>query len=246
MPKRSRNFSSASPTPPARYSGWFLLVVVLFVTCLIVSNIIATKLVIFQGQVITAAIVIFPISYICGDVLTEVYGYRQARLAIWLGFLCNLIAVVAIWLGQQLPPAAFWDGQAAYERILGNTPRLLLASFLAYLVGELVNSFVLAKMKIATQGRWLWMRTIGSTIVGQGLDSLIFITVGFMGTIAPAAMLSAILTQWFAKTVYEAIATPLTYLVVNFLKQTEQLDVYDYETSFNPLGWLKSFPKTLD
>src|SRR6476646_4136416 len=208
MPKRSPNSSSASPVLPTRYSGWFLLVVVLFVTCLVVSNIIATKLVLIPGQVVTAAIVIFPISYICGDVLTEVYGYRQARLAIWLGFLCNLIAVIAIWLGQQLPPASFWDGQAAYERILGNTPRLLLASFLAYLVGEFVNSFVLAKMKVATQGPWLWMRTIGSTIVGQGLDSLIFVTVAFVGTIAPEAIVSTIISQWLIKTAYEAIATP--------------------------------------
>lgn len=245
MPKRFRN-SSAASAPPTRYSGWFLLVVALFVTCLIVSNIIGTKLAMFQGQVVTAAIVIFPISYICGDVLTEVYGYRQARLAIWLGFLCNLLAVIAIWVGQQIPAAPFWDGQAAYERILGNTPRLLLASFLAYLVGELVNSFVLAKMKIATQGRWLWMRTIGSTIVGQGLDSLIFVVVAFLGTIAPTAMLSTIVTQWLLKTVYEAIATPLTYVVVNFLKRTEQLDVYDYDTSFNPLDWSESSQETLD
>ncbi|MEP0871207.1 queuosine precursor transporter [Trichocoleus desertorum AS-A10] len=246
MPKRSRNSSSASPTPSARYSGWFLLVVVLFVTCLIVSNIVATKLVTLQGQVVTAAIVIFPISYICGDVLTEVYGYRQARLAIWLGFLCNLIAVLAIWLGQQLPPAPFWDGQAAYERILGNTPRLLLASFLAYLVGEFVNSFVLAKLKVATQGRWLWMRTIGSTIVGQGLDSLIFVTVAFVGTIAASQMVSAIVTQWLIKTAYEAIATPLTYIVVNFLKQTEHIDVYDYDTSFNPIAWSETSEQKLD
>ena len=135
------------------------------------------------GLVLPAAIVIFPISYIFGDVLTEVYGYRQARRVIWLGFGCNLIAVVAIWLGQVLPAASFWDGQAAYERILGYTPRLLIASFLAYLVGEFANSFVLAKMKIVTNGRWLWTRTIGSTLVGQGLDSLVFITLAFVGTI---------------------------------------------------------------
>ena len=220
--------------PTARYSVWFLLVVVVFVTCLIVANIIAVKLVMVGGQVLTAAIVIFPISYICGDVLTEVYGYRQARLAIWLGFLCNLITVLAIWLAQQLPAAPFWHGQAAYDTILGYAPRLLLASFLAYLVGEFTNSFVLAKMKIATRGRWLWTRTIGSTILGQGIDSLIFMTVGFLGTIPVAGLLSAIATQWIAKSAYEAIATPLTYLVVNFLKRVEKVDVYDYDTSFKP------------
>jgi queuosine precursor transporter len=159
-----------------RYSHWFLLVTSIFITCLITSNIIAVKLVNIFGLILPAAILIFPISYIFGDVLTEVYGYRQARQVIWLGFFCNLIAVVAIWLGQILPAASFWDGQAAYERILGYTPRLLGASFLAYLVGEFANSFVLAKMKIATNGRWLWARTIGSTLVGQGLDSLVFMT----------------------------------------------------------------------
>jgi len=123
----------------------------------------------------------------------------------------------------------------AYKRILGYTPRILVASFLAYLVGEFSNSFVLAKMKIATNGRWLWSRTIGSTLVGQGLDSVVFITLAFVGTIPLAALLSAIITQWLAKSVYEAAVTPITYKVVNFLKRHEGLDVYDYDTQFNPL-----------
>ncbi len=217
------------------YSKWFVLVTAIFITCLITANITAVKLVGVFGLVLPAAVIIFPISYIFGDVLTEVYGYHQARRVIWLGFICNLIAVVAIWVGQVLPAASFWDGQAAYERILGYTPRLLVASFLAYLVGEFANSFVLAKMKIATSGRWLWMRTIGSTLVGQGLDSLVFITLAFVGTIPPSGLASAILTQWLAKSVYEAAVTPLTYGVVNFLKRQEGLDVYDHETRFNPL-----------
>jgi uncharacterized integral membrane protein (TIGR00697 family) len=154
------------------YSQWFVIVVAIFVTCLITANITAVKLIDVLGVVLPAGVIIFPISYIAGDVLTEVYGFRQARRVIWLGFFCNLIAVLAIWLGGLLPAAAFWDGQGAYERILGYTPRLLTASFLAYLVGEFVNSIVLAKMKVATNGRWLWSRTIGSTLVGQGLDSL--------------------------------------------------------------------------
>jgi len=192
------------------------------------------KLVGVFGLILPAAVIIFPISYIFGDVLTEVYGYRQTRRVIWLGFVCNLIAVVAIWAGQALPAASFWDGQAAYERILGYTPRLLVASFLAYLVGEFANSFVLAKMKITTSGRWLWTRTIGSTLVGQGLDSLVFITLAFVGTIPLAGLTSAIVTQWLAKSVYEAAVTPLTYGVVNFLKRQEGLDVYDRDTRFNP------------
>jgi uncharacterized integral membrane protein (TIGR00697 family) len=220
----------------ARYSSYFVLVTAIFITSLVTANITAVKLVGVFGFVLPAAIVIFPLSYLFGDVLTEVYGYGQARLVIWLGFFCNLIAVIAIWLGQVLPAASFWDGQAAYERILGYTPRLLLASFLAYLVGEFANSFVLAKMKIATRGRWLWTRTIGSTLVGQGLDSLVFITLAFAGTIPLAGLASAVVTQWLAKSVYEAAATPLTYWVVNFLKRKEGMDVYDYDTNFNPLA----------
>jgi len=218
------------------HSRWFVLVVAVFITCLITANITAVKLVGVFGLVLPAAIIIFPISYIFGDVLTEVYGYREARRVIWLGFFCNLVTVAAIWVGQVLPAASFWDGQAAYQRILGYTPRLLVASFLAYLVGEFANSFVLAKMKIATNGRWLWTRTVGSTLVGQGLDSLVFITLAFMGTIPVGGLGSAIVTQWLAKSVYEAAATPLTYKVVSFLKGREGLDVYDYDTRFNPLS----------
>lgn len=218
-----------------KISFYFVFIVAIFITCLITANIIAVKLISVYGMLLPAAVIIFPISYIVGDVLTEVYGYRQARRVIWLGFFCNLILVVAIWIGGMLPAASFWDGQPAYERILGYTPRLLVASFLAYLVGEFANSFVLAKMKIATSGRWLWTRTIGSTLVGQGLDSLVFITLAFVGTIPLEALGIAIVTQWLVKSAYEAAATPLTYAVVNFLKRREGLDVYDYDTRFNPL-----------
>ena len=217
------------------YSIWFVFITAIFVTYLVTANIVAVKLISVFGLVLPAAVVIFPISYIVGDVLTEVYGYRQARRVIWLGFACNLVAVAAIRLGQVLPAASFWDGQEAYERILGYTPRLLTASFLAYLTGEFANSFLLAKMKIATKGRWLWARTIGSTLVGEGLDSLVFITLAFGGTIPVGGLVSAIVTQWLAKSVYEAAVTPLTYGVVSFLKQKERLDVYDHETRFNPL-----------
>jgi hypothetical protein len=217
------------------YSVWFVFVVAIFITCLITANIAAVKLVEIVGFVLPAGTIIFPISYIFGDVLTEVYGYRQARRVIWLGFFCNFIVVVTIWIGQVLPAAPFWDGQRAYERILGYTPRLLVASFLAYLVGEFANSFVLAKMKIATRGRWLWTRTIGSTLVGQGLDSSVFMTLAFVGTIPMEALGSAILTQWLVKSAYEAVVTPFTYIVVNFLKRKEGLDVFDYGTRFNPL-----------
>jgi len=221
------------PFSGERASPWFVIVVAVFITCLITANITAVKLISLFG--LPAAIIIFPISYIIGDVLTEVYGYRQARRVIWLGFFCNLIAVVAIWVGQMLPPASFWDGQASYERILGYAPRLLMASFLAYLVGEFTNAFVLAKMKIATKGRWLWLRTIGSTLIGQGLDSSIFMTLAFVGTIPLNVLYTAVVVQWLAKSVYEAVVTPLTYVVVAFLKRKERVDVYDHDTKFNPL-----------
>lgn len=218
-----------------RFSPLFVVVTALFVTCLITANIIAVKLISIATLVLPAAIVIFPISYIFGDILTEVYGYRQARRVIWLGFLCNLIAVVAIWIGQILPAAPFWDAQGAYERILGYTPRLLVASFAAYLVGEFANSFVLAKMKIKTRGRWLWTRTIGSTFVGQGLDSFVFIVIAFIATIPAFSLARLVITHWLVKTAYEALATPFTYVVVDFLKRKEGIDTYDYDTDFNPI-----------
>lgn len=217
-----------------RLTPTFMVVAALFVTCLITANIIAVKLVDIFGHILTAGIIIFPLSYIIGDILTEVYGYRQARAVIWLGFLCNLVAVAAIWAAGLMVPASFWGGQEAYDDILGYTPRLLMSSFAAYLVGELANSTILAKMKIWTQGKWLWSRTITSTIVGQGLDSVVFISLAFGGT--DVALVRLVLTQWTAKVIYEAAATPLTYLVVGWIKRREGLDHYDYDTSFNPIA----------
>jgi len=227
---------SGSTSEAGGYSIWFVLVTAGFITCLITANITGVKLVELRGWVVPAGIVVFPISYIFGDVLTEVYGYAQARRVIWLGFFCNVLTVVAIWIGQVLPPAPFWDGQAAYERILGYTPRLLIASFLAYLFGEFTNAYVLARMKVLTRGRWLWMRTIGSTLVGQAVDSLLFLTLAFAGTIPTTALLRAFLTQWLAKSLYEAAATPATYAIVAFLKREEGVDVYDHTARFTPFS----------
>ncbi len=218
-----------------RYTSWFVVVVAVFVTTLITANITAVKLVGIFGLVLPAGVVLFPVSYIVGDVLTEVYGYSAARRVIWLGFLCNLLAVAAIWAGGVLPAAPVWHAQGAYERILGYTPRLLGASFLAYLVGEFANSFVMARMKVLTEGRWLWSRTISSTVVGEGFDSLIFVSVAFAATIPAHALVAAIVSQWFFKSAYEIVATPLTYLIVGYLKRIEGLDVYDRDTRFNPL-----------
>ena len=221
------------------YSQWFVLISGVFITCLITANIISVKMVDIFGLILPAGIIIFPISYIVGDVLTEVYGYAQARKVIWLGFFCNFVVVITIWFAKIIPPAPFWEGQAAYECILGYTPRILAASFLAYLIGEFVNAFIMAKMKIATKGRWLWTRTICSTLVGQGLDSLVFITLAFTGIIPIKVLALAIITQWIVKSLYEALATPLTYALTGFLKKYEDIDIYDYNTRFNPLSTMK-------
>jgi queuosine precursor transporter len=210
-----------------RYSHRFVILAAFFVTALVVSNIIAVKLVEVSGRVFPAGLVIFPLAYLLGDVLTEVYGIRAARRVIWLGFACNLLALGAIQAAIHLPAADFWtENQSAYEDILGTTWRLFLASLAAYLVGELANAYVLAYLKGATHGRFLCVRTIGSTIVGEGLDSLIFITIAFAGT--GASLANPIVTTWLIKVGWETLATPLTYALVGYLKRTEGLDVYDF------------------
>lgn len=220
----------------SRFSSYFLAVTAFFVTSLVVSNVIAVKLVLVQGLVLPAAVILFPVSYILGDVLTEVYGYGAARRVIWLGFLCNFLAVIAIWLAGLLPAAPFWSDQGAYDRILGITPRLLLASFVAYLIGEFANAMIMSKLKVAMQGRHLWVRTIGSTLVGEGLDSAVFITIAFFDVMPPGVLAGAIVTQWLVKSAYEALATPLTYWIVNSLKRREGIDVYDRQATLNPFS----------
>lgn len=211
-----------------------VIVIAIFITCLITANIIAVKVISLGSFILPAAIFVFPVSYIFGDILTEVYGYRVARRVIWLGFACNLLFVFFAWIGQILPPASFWQGQEAYENILGYTPRLLAASFAGYLVGEFINSFVLARMKILTRGRWLWSRTIGSTVLGQGLDTALFITIAYIGTPTFAPIL--IFNHWVSKVGIEVVFTPATYAIVNWLKRKEGIDTFDYKTRFNPFS----------
>ena len=218
-----------------KLSHRFLIVVALFITCLLTANIIIVKQISAGPFILPAAIIIFPISYIISDILTEVYGYSVARRVIWLGFICNVIMVAGIWIAGLLPAANTFTAQSAYNQILGNTPRFLLASFLAYLAGEFSNSYVLSKMKIATKGKWLWSRTIGSTVVGQAIDTVIVLSIGFIGVLPVSTLLIMILSHWFVKVSYEIIATPVTYLAVNYLKKKEGMDVYDYTTNFNPV-----------
>ena len=235
-----------NPTQEKRSYRYFNFITALFVTILVISNIIAVKLVTIAGLILPAAVILFPISYIFGDVLTEVYGYANARKVIWTGFTCNLVAVTAMWIAGLLPAAPIWSagvfttpetaGQA-YTAILGFAPRLLAASFIAYLTGEFLNSIVLAKLKVKTKGRFLWMRTIGSTIIGEGADSAIFISIAFWGILPGNALVTTILSQWLFKVAYETAATPLTYLVVNFLKKKENEDYFDRDTNFNPVAY---------
>ena len=237
MPTAKGDIRMAGSQVTPRVTGLFMVMAALFVTLLITSNIIAVKIIEVGGRVLPAAIVLFPITYILGDILTEVYGFRMARRVIWLGFLCNVVAVAGFWVGGLLPAAGFWTGQDAYQAILGYTPRLLAASFSGYLIGEFANSIVLSRLKIATQGRYLWTRTIGSTLIGQGLDSVFFITVAFAGTLAGANLVELIVTQWLVKVLYETAATPLTYAAVTYVKRVEGVDTYDHQVSLNPLSF---------
>lgn len=221
---------------------YFHAVTGIFVTCLVISNIIAVKPIAVGPLFLPAAVVIFPLSYLFGDILTEVYGYNRARQVIWIGFACNTLSVAAIYLSILLPPAPFWSlgfaspekAQEAYAAFFGFTPRLLVASLLAYLVGEFLNATVMAKLKVAMKGRRLWVRTISSTLLGQLADSAVFITLAFYGIIPTPVLAGMVVTQWLVKSLYEAILTPMTYLIVGYLKKAEKEDVYDYNTRFNP------------
>lgn len=218
----------------------FDLVMAAFVTVLLLSNVIgAGKLasVDLPGigpQVFGAGILFFPVSYVIGDVLTEVYGYGRARRCIWAGFAALLFMALMATIVVALPPAQSWTGQAAYEAVFGQVPRIVFASILAFWAGEFVNSYVLARMKLWTKGRLLWTRTIGSTIVGQGVDSLIFYPLAFYGIWSNVDLVAVLFIQWGLKVGWEVILTPVTYAVVGWLKRREGVDVYDEGTDFTP------------
>lgn len=204
---------------------------------LLLSNIVAVKPVrvldLFHLD-LDSGTLLFPISYIFGDVLVEVYGYTRSRRVIWLGFGFNLFAALLFAIIVALPPSPEWQMQAAFATILGQTPRIVAGSLIAFWCGEFVNSYVMAKMKILTGGQYLWTRTIGSTLVGQAVDTVLFQTIAFAGVWETPLLLRVILWNYTAKVLYEALATPITYAVVGFLKHAEQEDYYDYDTDFNP------------
>lgn len=216
---------------------YFSFISTMFVVILMISNTVASKLFQLGPLVFTGAVLIFPLSYIFGDILTEVYGYSRSRKIIWTGFFALILMSFVYWLVGLLPPAVGWNNQQAYSLILGIVPRIVLASIIGYWVGEFANSYVLAKLKITTKGKYLWIRTIGSTIVGEGLDTTLFVLIGFYGTVPASILLAAIISGYLFKVFYEIIATPLTYRIVNLLKRKENMDVYDSNTKFNPFKW---------
>jgi uncharacterized integral membrane protein (TIGR00697 family) len=231
--------AAAIPPVPLRY---YDLVMAAFVAILLLSNVIGA------GKVATivlpgvgpwpfgAGILFFPLGYVIGDVLTEVYGYARARRVIWVGFVAVLFMAFMAWVVVALPPAPGWTNQPAYEAVFGQVPRIVFASVLAFWAGEFVNSYVLARMKIRTGGRHLWMRTIGSTVVGQGVDSLIFYPLAFAGAVGWTGQLvvEVLFTQWVLKVGWEVLLTPVTYAVIGWLKRAEGIDVFDEGTDFTP------------
>jgi uncharacterized integral membrane protein (TIGR00697 family) len=216
---------------------YFDLIMATFVAILLLSNLIgAAKLAQVGGYTFGAGILFFPLSYVIGDVLTEVYGYAHARRCVWAGFGALLFMAFMSWVVVKLPPADGWEGQAAYEAVFGNTWRIVAASLVAFWAGEFVNSFVLAKMKIMTGGKALWSRTIGSTVFGQAVDSALFYPLAFLGIWSTGQVLTVMVTNWLLKVLWEALLTPVTYAVVGWLKRREGVEVFDRGTDFSPFA----------
>ena len=213
-----------------------MVIAVLYVTCLLLSNLIAGKMwAVSDAITLPAAVILFPITYIFGDVFTEVYGFKKARIIIWLGFACSFFAVLIYLIIVALPHPQFWENQSAYAAVLGTTPRVAAASFIGYLFGEFSNSMILSRLKIHTEGKKLWVRTILSTLVGEGFDSVIFITVSFWGTMDNLVVMRMILFQYLFKVCYEIVFTPATYAIVNWMKRKEGIDTFDYGVKYHIL-----------
>lgn len=218
---------------PQRFRYYDMLVSA-FVAVLLISNLVAPKLVELGPFLLSGAQLLFPLTYIFGDIFTEVYGYAGSRRAIWNGFFATGLLTVIGMIIVALPPAPGWAHQEAYATVLGFVPRLAVASLIAYWAGEFSNSFVMARMKVLTEGRFLWMRTIGSTVVGQAVDTVLVMVIAFAGIYSTSEIIRLIISGYVGKVVYEAAATPVTYLVVNRLKRAEGVDIIDSDTDFNP------------
>ena len=207
-----------------------------YITCLLLSNLIAGKMMAIGSITLPAAVILFPVTYILGDVFTEVYGFKNTRTVIWMGFGCSAFAVFIYMITIILPHPDFWTNQEAFKAVLGTTPRVFVASLVGYLFGEFSNSMILSKLKIRTEGRQLWMRTIGSTIIGEAFDTVIFISISFWGTMENSVLLQMMLFQYLFKVCYEIIFTPVTYAVVGKLKKAEGVDTYDHGVKYNPFS----------
>jgi queuosine precursor transporter len=222
---------------PKREYRYYDLIMAAFVTVLLCSNLIGVgKVATVFGLTFGAGVLFFPLSYVFGDILTEVYGYARARKVVWAGFGAMTFASFMAWIIVQLPPAEGWKNQEAYAMIFGQTPRIVAASLVAFWIGEFANSFVLAKLKIATAGRYLWVRTIGSTIIGEGIDSAIFFPAAFYGTWPNDLVLQVTLSNYLIKVGWEVVLTPVTYQIVGFLKRAEKEDYFDRDTRFTPFS----------
>lgn len=213
---------------------WFPVITGLFVAVLLISNIASTKIINIGPFVFDGGTLLFPLSYIFGDILTEVYGYSGSRKVIWTGFLSAILMAATLAVVAIIPPNESWQWNDAFKALFGLVPRIVLASLIAYWAGEFTNSYILAKMKIYTKGKWLWTRTIGSTLVGELVDSVLFVSIAFIGVLNPGVVLAIIISNYLFKTGVEVIMTPLTYKVVSFLKKEEKEDAFDDKTNFNP------------
>ncbi len=220
-----------------RVYKYYDLIMAVFVTVLLCSNLIGvSKVVTVGGLTFGGGNLFFPISYLFGDILTEVYGYARSRRVVWTGFGALIFSALMTWVVIHLPAAADYKGQSAIEQVFGSTPRIVAASMIAYFAGEFTNSFVLAKLKIWTKGKFLWVRTIGSTVFGEAVDSTIFYPLAFIGIWSNETLVTVALTNYALKVLWEVLATPLTYRVVAAIKRAENEDYYDYDTNFTPFS----------
>jgi hypothetical protein len=224
-----------SPQPrDLRSFRYFDILLSVFIVVLLISNLVGQKIVAVGWFRISGAQLVFPITYIFGDIFTEVYGYGASRRAIWLGFFASALMAVMGLVVVALPPAPDWPNQNAFATVFDFVPRLVAASLIAYWAGEFANSYTMAKMKILTGGRYLWMRTVGSTVVGQAVDSVVVMTIGFGFTQSWSTILKLAISAYLGKVAYEALMTPITYAVVGWLKRREGVDTFDYSTEFSP------------
>ena len=218
---------------------YFDVIMALFVAVLLISNLASTKIVTMWMFTFDGGTILFPLSYIFGDILTEVYGYQRSRKVIWTGFGAALLMSLVLWVVQLLPAATDWPNQQAYESLLGFVPRIVLASLVAYFGGAFSNAFLMSKLKIKTKGKLLWVRTIGSTLLGEGIDTAIFCMIAFYGTMPNEILVAIIVSNYVFKSGVEILFTPLTYAIVGFLKKREHADVYDTGISYNPFRYFE-------